>query len=175
MERTSTFMIWLSLGAFLVCSLLACSKSGRKRNTGQESAQVPPPNSVLDKVTLKMENVNGVYQVPVLVNGIQMSFIFDTGASVISISDTEAIFLWKQGKLTSEDIGGKVKFSDANGDISEGTRINLREVRLGTKVLYDVEASVVHNLNAPLLLGQSALSKFGKVSIDYQKSEIILE
>jgi aspartyl protease family protein len=37
---------------------------------------------------------------------------------------------------------------------------------LGTKTLYNVQASVVHNLSAPLLMGQSALSKFGTVTID---------
>jgi aspartyl protease family protein len=38
-----------------------------------------------------------------------------------------------------------------------------------------VQASVVHNLQAPLLLGQSALNKFGKISIDYNNGEITFE
>lgn len=40
---------------------------------------------------------------------------------------------------------------------------------------YDVEASVVHNLEAPLLLGQSALSKFGKLTIDYNENKIVFD
>lgn len=122
-----------------------------------------------------MEKINGVYQIPVEVDGVKMFFIFDTGASIISISETEANFLWKQGKLTKDDIKGTANFSDANGDISEGTIIVLSTVKIGDRILNNVEASVVHNLNAPLLFGQSALEKFGKISIDYNQSEITFE
>jgi aspartyl protease family protein len=127
------------------------------------------------KTTVKMEKVNGVFQIPVEVNGVNMFFIFDTGASFISISQTEANFLYKQGKLEENDIKGTAKFSDANGDISEGTIINLKTIKIGNRVLYNIEASVVHNLNAPLLFGQSALEKFGKISIDNNREEIIFE
>jgi aspartyl protease family protein len=120
-----------------------------------------------------MDKINGVYQIPVEVNGVKMFFIFDTGASIISISETEANFLWKQGKLSKDDIRGTMNFSDANGDISEGTIIILSTVKIGDRVLTNIEASVVHNLNAPLLFGQSALEKFGKISIDYKNGEII--
>lgn len=122
-----------------------------------------------------MEKVNGVLQIPVEVDGVKMFFIFDTGASIISISETEANFLWKQGKLTKDDIVGTANFSDANGDISEGTIIILTTVKIGDRVLKNVEASVVHNLNAPLLFGQSALGKFGKISIDNNRGEITFE
>ena len=122
-----------------------------------------------------MEKLNGVYQIPVTINGIPMFFIFDTGASIISISETEVNFLYKQGKLTQKDIKGTAKFSDANGDISEGTIIVLETVKIGDRVLHNIEASVVHNLNAPLLFGQSALGEFGKISIDYNRGEITFE
>ena len=125
--------------------------------------------------TIKMLPVNGVYQIPVLINGVQMSFIFDTGASIISISETEAMFLLKQGKLTKEDIIGTANFTDANGDISEGTIIQLKTVKIGNNVLKNVKASVVHNQLAPLLMGQSALSQFGKISIDNNRKEITFE
>jgi len=43
-----------------------------------------------------MEKVNGVYTIPCKVNGIDMRFILDTGASNVTISLTEAKFLIKQ-------------------------------------------------------------------------------
>jgi len=124
---------------------------------------------------IKMEKRNGVYYIPVLINDVKMKFIFDTGASDITISVTEAEFLIKQGTLTKEDVIGTANYSDANGDVNEGTVINLKTVQLGNKVLHNIRASIVHNDRAPLLLGQSALEKFGKVSIDYKKGIIILE
>ena len=59
---------------------------------------------------------------------------------------------------------------DANGDISIGTVINLRKVTFAGLELENVRASVVDSGNAPLLLGQSVLSRLGKVEIDYEKS-----
>lgn len=128
-----------------------------------------------EKTTIKMQKFGGVYHIPVNINGTEMFFIFDTGASTISISKTEAYFLLKQGKLTKEDIIGEQDFIDANGDISTGTVINLREVKLGNYIINNVEASVVDNLEAPLLLGQSALNRFGKIEVDYQAESLTLK
>ena len=124
---------------------------------------------------VNMRNDGGVYYIPLTVNGIEMEFIFDTGASIISISAAEAIFMYRQGKLLDKDFQGASYFSDATGTISEGTSINLREVQIGSRTLHNVRASVVHNLDAPLLLGQSALNQFGRITIDYNQNILILE
>lgn len=123
---------------------------------------------------IHMRKEGGVYVIPVKINGVPMDFIFDTGASYISISMTEANFLYKSGSLKLEDIVSTVDFQDAEGEISEGTIIKLRTVQLGSKTLHNIEASVVHNQSAPLLMGQSALSKFGTVTIDNANGTITL-
>lgn len=156
----------------------SCSKSGQRttRYSSNSTESSSRSSKALGaKTVIKMEKINGIYQIPVKINGIPMFFIFDTGAGLISISVTEATFLYKQGKLKEDDIIGTANFIDANGDISEGTIINIKTVQLGNKTLLNIEASVVHNLEAPLLFGQSALEKFGKISIDYNKNEIIFE
>ena len=147
------------------------SSSERNRNTPERKTRYRSQG----KTIIKMEKKNGVYSVPVELNGTKMYFIFDTGASIISISETEAAFLIKQGTLTKEDVIGKANFSNANGDITEGTIINLKIVKIGNVTLKNIKASVVPNANAPLLFGQSALEKFGKISIDYKRGEITLE
>ena len=167
----------------IVCLFLSgcrgCSKSGIK-DTGTVTNFPKKRTSVNEntgksKTVVKMIKVNGVYQIPVEINGYEMYFIFDTGAGLISISATEAVFLYKQGKLSESDIRGEANFSDANGNITEGTIIVLKTVKIGDRILSDIEASVVNNQAAPLLVGQSALEKFGKISIDYAKSEITFE
>lgn len=155
-----------------------CSQSGRRKITNHpDTDKVIADNQINHhrKTLIKMTKQDGVYTIPIEVNGIKMYFIFDTGASTISISETEAIFLIKQGTLKENDIKGTARFSDANGNISEGTIVILRTVKIGGKVLKNVDASVVHNLRAPLLFGQSALERFGKISIDYNKCEITFE
>jgi clan AA aspartic protease (TIGR02281 family) len=112
----------------------------------------------------------GVTKVKCSINGLPLSFIFDTGASTVSISSLEATFMYKNDYLTEKDIVGRSAFVDANGDISVGTVINLKNVSFGGLELTDIKASVVSNDQAPLLLGQSVLSRLGRIEIDYERN-----
>ena len=127
------------------------------------------------KSVIKMQKEGGVYHIPCKINGTEMEFIFDTGASDITMSLTEALFLYKQGKMSEDDFLGTQQYQIADGSISEGTVVNLKTVTIGNRTLENIQASIVHNLDAPLLLGQSALAKFGNISIDYNKNEITFE
>ena len=145
-------------------------------NNMNHSESVEPPKLEIDNQNiLKMETQNGVKYVWIEVNGIKLRFVFDTGASSICLSPAEAIVLYKQGTLRKEDILNKEYFSDATGKISVGTKINLRSVKVGNIILENIEATIIDNVNAPLLLGQSVLDKFEKVSIDNIKEEITFE
>ncbi len=133
------------------------------------------PDDIEETNVLLMETENGVKYVWIEINGIRLKFIFDTGASSISISTVEANMLYRQGTLTKDDILDKEYFQDATGSISVGTKINLRTVKVGNRILQNIEAVVVNNPNAPLLLGQSVLENFGKIEIDYVKGQIIFK
>jgi len=124
---------------------------------------------------IKMQEENGVLYIPMKVNGQELNFIFDTGASSICISTLEAFVLIKNGLLSENDILGEQGFMDATGRISVGTKINLRTVRIGDRELKDVEATVIENPQAECLLGQTALSQFGTYKIDNVKKEIVFE
>lgn len=121
---------------------------------------------------VQMTKEGGVYLVPIKVNGLELKFIFDTGASSISLSSAEALVMLRQGNITKEDFVGQQQFRDATGGVSVGTIICLRSVEIGGLKLNNVEATVVDNIQAPLLLGQTALSKFGKVTINYNTNTI---
>ncbi|TGX99711.1 hypothetical protein E5355_17270 [Bacteroides muris (ex Afrizal et al. 2022)] len=53
--------------------------------------------------------------------------------------------------------------------MTEGTVVNLRNVDLGGLELNNIKTSIVKNQKAPLLLGQSVLSRLGKIEIDNGK------
>lgn len=123
---------------------------------------------------LKVEEIpftkeGGVCKVKCAINGLPLHFIFDTGAADVSISSVEATFMAKNDFLSSSDIIGKQNYQTADGNITEGTIINLKDVKLGSLHLNNIKASVVRNQTAPLLLGQSVLSKLGKIEIDNTK------
>lgn len=103
------------------------------------------------------------------INGLPLHFCFDTGASDVGLSSVEAAFMLKNGYLDKSDFYGKSYFSNANGDISEGTNIRLREINFGGLVLKDIKASVAKSQKAPLLLGQTVLQRLGKIEIDNER------
>lgn len=112
----------------------------------------------------------GVCKVKCSINSLPLHFIFDTGASDVSVSSVEATFMVKNDYLSPNDVIGRQNYLNANGEISEGAVVNLRDVKLGNLHLSNVKASVVKNQSAPLLLGQTVLSRLGKIEIDNSKS-----
>jgi len=168
----------LYFAAFISCA----HKSGHNVNvnvhrSARNSIESPRQTHISERkirehTIVHMEKANGVYLVPIKVNGLNLNFIFDTGASSISLSSAEAMVMLRQGQITQDDIVGQQQFQDATGEVSVGTIVRLRTVEIGGIVLNNVEASVVDNIQAPLLLGQTALSKFGKVTIDYNRNTI---
>ena len=118
---------------------------------------------------------SGLYEIPCTINELPLKFFFDTGASTVTISSVEANFMLKNGYLKSDDIKGKEYYSVATGEIHEGTTIRLREIKIGDAILRNVDASVVHNQQAPLLLGQTVLERFGTVTIDNINSKLIIK
>ena len=178
-------LILLTVSIFVSCGY-SSDNVNKARNKGHKQTVVQKTRQSVEKSTparsrgrnktiIHMTKKGGVYEVPIEINDVQLYFIFDTGASIVSISEAEAIVLIKQGSIDKEDILGSSYFTDATGSISEGTIINLKKVKIGDKILRNVRASVVHNMEAPLLLGQSVLEEFGKISIDYNKGIIELE
>lgn len=132
-------------------------------------------NTSSHQTILKMEHRNGVKYVWIEINDVRLKFIFDTGASDIFISPAEAMVLVKQGTLDEDDFLGFQNYQDASGRISEGVIVNLKKVKLGNKILRNVKASISDNESTPLLLGQSALERFGKIEIDNVNQQIILK
>lgn len=103
------------------------------------------------------------------INGFAADFIFDTGAGMISLSSSFAKQLVDRGLLSENDIEGVANSHVADGRVSEVLVANIRDVEIGGLHLYNVKAMITDQQNAPLLLGQSAIEKLGKVTIDGYK------
>ena len=112
---------------------------------------------------------NGVTKVDCTINGLPLNFIFDTGASDVTISQTEANFMFKNGYLSQRDVIGKQRYQTADGNVSVGTTFILNHINFGGLELTGVQASVVANQKAPLLLGQTVLKRLGKIEIDNER------
>lgn len=150
------------------------NKNSSQEKTTTASTNTSKNNASTSKIIQMNKMPGGTYEIPCKVNGLALKFIFDTGASDVSISLTEALFMLKNGYLSEDDIIGTQYYSIANGEIAEGTTIRIRKLEFGGLTLYDVDASIVHELKAPLLLGQSAISRLGKIQIDPKNSTLTI-
>ena len=130
--------------------------------------------SLFSQTIIKMKRQGGVSIIPCKVNGLDLELIFDTGASDVSISLTEAASMLENGKLTKSDIIGTSNYANANGDITEGIVINIKEIEIAGLKMTNIKASVVKNLDAPLLLGQTAISKLGKIQLDLNNNTLTI-
>ena len=129
---------------------------------------------LFSQTIIKMKREGGVSIIPCKVNSLELELIFDTGASDVSISLTEANSMFKNGKLTNGDIIGMANYVDANGGITEGVVINIKEIEIAGLKMTNIKASVVKNLDAPLLLGQTAISKLGKIQLDLNSNTLTI-
>lgn len=120
-------------------------------------------------------HTGGTFEVPCQINGLPLQMIFDTGASDVTISCVEANFMLKNRYLSDKDIKGKRYYQVATGELSAGAVITLREVMIGDVLLKNVEASVVGGQRAPLLFGQSAMERFGTITIDNEQNKLIIK
>lgn len=127
-------------------------------STNEEQNYIPVPYREMSANTI---------MIPVKINGLGLDMIFDTGASTTCITLAEAAYLYEKGLLQEDEIGDEEAFQTADGNISVGLNIVLREVVIGDALrLNNVEALVVEDMQAPLLLGQSVLKRFKEVSVD---------
>lgn len=121
-------------------------------------------------VEVPFERTGGVTQVKCSINGLPLYFIFDTGAADVSMSSVEATFMFKNGYLSAKDVVGRRNYLTASGDVVEGTVVNIAEIDFGGLKLTNVHASVTKRQSAPLLLGQTVLSRLGKIEIDNNRN-----
>jgi clan AA aspartic protease (TIGR02281 family) len=123
---------------------------------------------------IQIERRGDAYYVPVRINDtITLPFLLDTGASDIVIPADVALTLIRAGALTSGDFIGKSRYRLADGSEAVSDVVNLRELQVGEHSVRNVTASISPLQGEPLL-GQSFLSKFGTVTLDYRRLVLIL-
>lgn len=145
-----------------------------ERISRMERTAATEKDSLVTEVSI-VRRAGGTFEVPCEVNGLSLNMIFDTGASDVCISSVEANFMLKNGYLGEGDIKGKKYYQVADGRLTEGTVISLKEVKVGDAVLRNVDASVVESQKAPLLLGQSVMERFGVITIDNINGKLIIK
>lgn len=127
-----------------------------------------------DTIQLTKTNDN-VYTLHAKVNGLDMTFILDTGCSDISISHYDRDFMLKHGYLSKNNYKGDGAASLADGTVIDTSVYNISTVEIGKQKIENVVCSVTNDdNNSECLIGQSVLAKLGHVSIDYKDCLLLI-
>ena len=131
-----------------------------------------PPAQRREKVQITKRG--DAYYVPVRINDtITVPFLLDTGAGDLAIPEDVARTLIRAGALKSGDLIGKRSYQIANGSEEVSPVVSIREVRVGDHAVRNVTAGITPPNGEPLL-GQSFLSKFGTLTVDYKRLVLTL-
>ena len=95
---------------------------------------------------------DGYVFVEATVDGTPLRMAFDTGATMVSLTQADAARMGIAGGLAYT-----IPFATANGS-TYGAAVTLRDIRIGQLEIADVKAVVMPNLNVSLL-GQTFLSR----------------
>lgn len=107
------------------------------------------------------------------ISNVSDEFMLDTGASGIVINANFLSKVRATGKLITSV--GTIQMRIANGSVVQGQVVRLKDFRVGNFYLAEIEVIVMPGASAPLLIGQTFFSNFGKMTIDNLKNELILE
>ena len=146
-------------------------QNGIKSDLSSKNSSYTKPRTY--KIPFK-PNLGGTYEVASKINGLPLKMMFDTGSADISISQTEVDFMLKNGLLSDKDFNGERMYELANGELEICKTLILKKVEFGGLILKNVQAGVVKNKNAGMLFGQSAMTRYGKITIDNNKKVIII-
>ena len=179
MKRTLFFLI-------AACLFVSCGKKqgGIKLDNPYDADTLSTlsyelPTSSTEEVVVPFHRLNNSMIVDVRINGeITKEMVFDTGADLTQITKAEAQYLYDKGVLKNEDVKGFENFGDANGTITKNMIVTLRSVILMGKdcgiEIPNVDACVVDNAMAPLLLGQTAYKSL-KYTVDNANNQITFD
>lgn len=127
--------------------------------------------------TIRLRNEGHVFVLTARLNDVleNQDFIFDTGASDVTITPDVFLVLYKAGTIKDSDYIGSKTYQLADGSFIKSSRFILHEMKIDGIVLTDVEVSISNSTQAPMLFGQSGITKLGNYKIDFDNNLLILE
>ena len=119
-------------------------------------------SAVASDYVVKMKRRSGVYVLPCEVNGVKRDFIFDTGAANTSLSQEFVNELLAKKRLFQTDFTGAIQTRNASGSVDNNTTVNIRSLKVGNRMIYNLRAIIAVGQKAPLLLGLNAIDLLGE-------------
>jgi hypothetical protein len=121
------------------------------------------------------KNMSNLFELDVKINDntSPSRFLFDSGASMVSISKEFYNYLIANGFLSDSDFLRKEQTILADGTLIDVFVVNIKKIQIGNYEATNVE-SIVTSDNAPLLIGQNLIQKFSSFKFDNQNKQLVL-
>ncbi|HTV33331.1 MAG TPA: retropepsin-like aspartic protease [Methylocella sp.] len=152
----------------------AADASQMRMGSDEREPQGLNPRTNLAPITVAMESVRGVYEVPIRLNDtITLDAIVDSGASDVSLPADVVLTLIRSKTISPDDFIGSKTYVLADGSEVPSQRFIIRSVKVGSKTLENVIAGI-GSVDSQILLGQSFLSRFTSWSVDNRNHTLVL-
>ncbi len=167
--RNVFFLLIFCLLAFKGVDHLAKVAKNDRGNRIQRVVEPAPDRADPDndEAVVLEAGAHGRFTVAAWVDGTDIDFVVDTGASAVVLSPDDASRL----DLHPSNLDYDTVFSTANGEV-RAAMVTLRELRIGPIELDDVEAAVFQSPMGMSLLGMTALDRLR--SYEVQGNRMIL-
>ena len=105
------------------------------------------------------------------VDGYKEDFTYSQNAD-FCISESRALALLKEGRLTADDFQGDVDKILTTGGIQNGAIVVIKEVRIAGRSLYNAECKVVSKMVEQWVIGQKNLKQLGNFEFDTKDKKL---
>ena len=105
------------------------------------------------------------------VDGYKEDFTYSQNAD-FCISESRALALLKEGRLTADDFQGDVDKILTTGGIQNGAIVVIKEVRIAGRSLYNAECKVVSKMVEQWVIGQKNLKQMGNFEFDTKDKKL---
>ena len=116
-----------------------------------------------------------MYETSCSINGYSKKVIYTPLTRLVTCSVDFALELLKQGVIKKDDFKGNPEDIISTGNIIHKSVFTLKDFRLGNKTIRNVDVYVWHGSTYPFLINKVTLEKFGKATIDTEKSIITFD
>ena len=131
-------------------------------------------SSSIGALEVPLVKEGGVYTVQVRINDVlTLDFIIDSGAAEVQVPADVALTLLRTGTISQADFLPGETYRLADGSKTKSSRFNIKELKIGDYVVNQVSAGI-SDIEGPLLLGQSFLSKVPSWSQDNKRGVLVI-
>ena len=125
------------------------------------------------RLEIQMRRKRNCFIVPMVINGVELNFILDTGADDITLSLSDRNRLYAADALSDDDVVGGRNYVVANGTVERCPIYSVEYATLGNRTVEGVQVSVMDGNMS--LLGGAFLRHLGRVTVDYDRCVLIIE